>query len=142
MTNNTQGLVYVTRKLHINAAHQLYNPNWSSEKNFEVFGKCANCNWHGHNFDLYVTLKGYPDPETGMVYDLKRLKDEVEERIISKLDHRNINLDVDFMQGKMASIEHMAIGIWNELLKFIPAELLHCVKLSETARQYVEYYGE
>jgi len=139
--DDNKGLVYVTRKLHFNAAHKLYNPNWGDEKNTEVFGKCANSNWHGHNFDLYVTVKGIPNPETGFVINLKKLKELVEEKIISKIDHRNINLDVDFMVGKMASIEILAISIWNELLPFINEGQLHCIKIYETPRQYVEYFG-
>jgi 6-pyruvoyltetrahydropterin/6-carboxytetrahydropterin synthase len=139
--NDNKGLIYVTRKLHFNAAHKLYNPNWSEEKNIEVFGKCANSNWHGHNFDLYVTVKGTPNPETGFVIDLKVLKDLVEEKIISKIDHRNINLDLDFMAGQMASIENLAIAIWNELNPFITSGQLHCIKIYETPRQYVEYFG-
>ena len=139
--NNHKCLIYVTRKLHFNAAHKLYNTNWSEEKNIEVFGKCANSNWHGHNFDLYVTVKGTPNPETGFVIDLKVLKDLVEEKIISKIDHRNINLDVDFMAGQMASIENLAIAIWNELNPFITSGQLHCIKIYETPRQYVEYFG-
>lgn len=139
--DDNKGLVYVTRKLHFNAAHKLYNPNWSDEKNTEVFGKCANSNWHGHNFDLYVTVKGIPNPETGFVINLKKLKELAEEKVISKIDHRNINLDVDFMVGKMASIEILAISIWNELLPFINEGQLHCIKIYETPRQYVEYFG-
>lgn len=139
--NNNKGLVYVTRKLHFNAAHKLYNPNWSEEKNTEVFGKCANSNWHGHNFDLFVTVKGFPDPDTGFVVDLKDLKHLVEEKIINKLDHKNINLDVDFMAGKMASIENLAVAIWDELFPHISSGELHSIKIYETPRQYVEYFG-
>ena len=139
--NSNKGLVYVTRKLHFNAAHKLYNPNWSDEKNVEVFGKCANNNWHGHNFDLYVTVKGIPNPETGFVINLKNLKELVEAKVISKIDHRNINLDVDFMAGKMASIEVLAISIWNQLFPFITEGQLHCIKIYETPRQWVEYFG-
>ncbi len=139
--NETKGLVYVTRKLHFNAAHKLYNPNWSEEKNIEVFGKCANSNWHGHNFDLFVTVKGTPNPLTGFVIDLKVLKDLVNEKVIKKIDHKNINLDVDFMAGKMASIENLAISIWDELYPLINAGELHCIKIYETERQFVEYYG-
>lgn len=139
--SDKKGLVYVTRKLHFNAAHKLYNPNWSEEKNIEVFGKCANSNWHGHNFDLYVTVKGIPNPETGFVIDLKVLKELVEEKVINKIDHRNINLDVDFMAGKMASIENLAIAIWDELNPHILSGQLHCIKIYETPRQYVEYFG-
>ena len=139
--NDSKGMVYVTRKLHFNAAHKLYNPNWSEEKNLEVFGKCANTNWHGHNFDLFVTVKGTLNPETGFVIDLKVLKELVEEKVINKIDHRNINLDVDFMAGKMASIENLAIAIWDELFPFINSGQLYCIKIYETPRQYVEYYG-
>ncbi|MCB9251525.1 MAG: 6-carboxytetrahydropterin synthase [Flavobacteriales bacterium] len=135
-------MVYVTRKLHFNAAHKLYNPNWSKEKNTEIFGKCANEYWHGHNFDLFITVKGIPNPETGYVIDLKVLKDLVEEKVIRKLDHRNLNLDVDFMQGKMASIENLAKAIWEELYPYINAGELYCVKLYETPRQWVSYYGK
>ena len=134
-------MVYVTRKMHFNAAHKLYNPNWSDEKNIAVFGKCANSNYHGHNFDLYVTVKGVPNPDTGFVMDLKELKNLLEEKIISRLDHRNINLDVDFMQGKLASIENLAKAIWDELLPHLGVERLHSIKIYETPRQYVEFYG-
>jgi len=138
---SNKGLVFVTRVLHFNAAHKLYNPKWSLEKNMEVFGKCANRNWHGHNFDLHITVKGIPNEETGFVIDLKFLKDLVEEKIIDKIDHRNINEDVDFMKGQMASIENLAISIWNELYPVITEGELYCVKIYETPRQYAEYFG-
>jgi 6-pyruvoyltetrahydropterin/6-carboxytetrahydropterin synthase len=135
-------MVYLTRIEHFNAAHKLYNPGWSKEKNEEVFGKCANENWHGHNFELYVTIKGEPDLETGFVFDAKKLGAIVKERIVEKLDHRNLNVDVDFMQGKLCSIENLVAGIWNELEPHLPAAIkLHCLKLVETAKIYVEYYG-
>ena len=135
-------MVYITRIEHFNAAHKLYNPNWSREKNEEVFGKCANENWHGHNFELYVTLKGNPDPDTGFVYDVKRLSVIVKEHVIEKLDHKNLNEDVDFMKGKLCSIENLVIGIWNQLEPHLPEEVqLHCLKLYETPRIFVEYYG-
>lgn len=136
-------MVYLTRIEHFNAAHKLYNPNWTKEKNEEVFGRCANENWHGHNFDLYVTIKGEPDPDTGFIYDAKKLGAVIQEHIVEKLDHRNLNLDVDFMKGKMCSIENLVLGIWNELKLHLPAGvLLHCLKLVETAKIYVEYFGE
>ena len=136
-------MVHVSRKEHFNAAHKLYNPAWSKEKNTEVFGACANENWHGHNFELYVTIKGNPDPDTGFIFDAKQLGKLVQERIIEKLDHRNLNEDVDFMKGKMCSIENLVIGIWNELQPCLPESApLHCLKLVETAKIYVEYYGE
>lgn len=135
-------IVYVTRKMHFNAAHKLYNPAWSEEKNNEVFGKCANHNWHGHNFDLYVTVKGDPSDETGFVMDLKKLKVVLEEKVVSKLDHSNLNMDVDFLKDIMPSIENIAIKIWEEIENDLPAGVsLHCVKLYETENQYVEYFG-
>lgn len=135
-------MVYLTRIEHFNAAHRLFNPNWSREKNDEVFGRCANENWHGHNFELYVTIKGEPDPDTGFIYDAKKLGKLVQDKVIEKLDHRNLNLDVDFMRGKMCSIENLVIGIWAELEPHLPAGVrLHCLKLVETAKIYVEYYG-
>lgn len=135
-------MVYITRIEHFNAAHKLYNPNWSREKNEEVFGKCANENWHGHNFELYVTLKGDPDPDTGFVYDVKRLSLIVKEHVIEKLDHKNLNEDVDFMKGKLCSIENLVIAIWQQLAPNLPDKVqLHCLKLYETPRIFVEYYG-
>lgn len=135
-------MVYITRIEHFNAAHKLYNPSWSREKNEEVFGKCANENWHGHNFELYVTLKGDPDPDTGFVYDVKRLSLIVKEHVIEKLDHKNLNEDVDFMKGKLCSIENLVIAIWQQLAPNLPGKVqLHCLKLYETPRIFVEYYG-
>jgi 6-pyruvoyltetrahydropterin/6-carboxytetrahydropterin synthase len=136
-------MVYLTRAEHFNAAHKLYNPSWSKEKNDEVFGKCANDNWHGHNYDLFVTIKGVPDPDTGFLVDAKKLSTVINQHVIDKLDHRNLNLDVDFMQGKMCSSENLAIEIWNQLQPHLPAHVqLHCIKLYETPRIYVEYFGE
>jgi len=135
-------MVYLTRIEHFNAAHKLFNPQWSREKNEEVFGRCANENWHGHNFELYVTIMGEPNPDTGFVFDAKKLGALVRDRVIEKLDHRNLNEDVDFMKGKLCSIENLVIGIWNELVPGLPAGVrLHCLKLVETAKIYVEYYG-
>ena len=136
-------MVYLTRLEHFNAAHKLANPNWSKEKNEEVFGVCANENWHGHNFDLYVTVKGRPDPDTGFLYDVKKLSAIIKEKIINQLDHKNLNIDVPFMQGKMCSTENLVVGIWEQLEPHIPSEVtLHCIKLYETPRIYVEYFGE
>lgn len=136
-------MVYLTRLEHFNAAHKLANPNWSKEKNEEVFGVCANENWHGHNFDLYVTVKGKPNPDTGFLYDVKKLSAIIREKIINQLDHKNLNIDVPFMQGKMCSTENLVVGIWEQLEPHIPSEVtLHCIKLYETPRIYVEYFGE
>lgn len=138
-----QRWVYITRKMRFNGAHKLFNPNWSEEKNLEVFGKCANHNWHGHNFELFVTVKGQPSEDTGMAMDLKKLKVVLEDKVVSKLDHKNFNLDVDFLQGLMPSIENIAIQIWEQIEPDLPKNVnLHCVKLYETENQYVEYYGE
>ena len=135
-------MVYITRIEHFNAAHKLYNPTWSREKNEEVFGKCANENWHGHNFELHVTLKGDPDPDTGFVFDVKKLSIIVKEHVIDKLDHKNLNEDVDFMKDRLCSIENLVIAIWTQLSPKLPGNVsLHCLKLYETPRIYVEYYG-
>lgn len=136
-------MVYLTRIEHFNAAHKLYNPHWSKEKNEEVFGRCANENWHGHNFELYVTIKGQPDPDTGFIYDAKKLGALIQDKVIEKLDHRNLNIDVDFMKGKMCSVENLVVGIWNELMPSLPeGVLLHSLKLVETTKIFVEYFGE
>ena len=136
-------MVYLTRIEHFNAAHKLYNPAWSREQNEAIFGKCANENWHGHNYELFVTIKGVPDPETGFLYDAKKLSTIIHEHVIEKVDHRNLNVDVDFMKNKMCSTENLAVGIWEQLKPHIPENVqLHCIKLYETARIYVEYYGE
>jgi 6-pyruvoyltetrahydropterin/6-carboxytetrahydropterin synthase len=138
-------MIYVSRKEHFNAAHKLYNPSWSKEKNQEVFGPCANENWHGHNYDLIVTVGGTPDPDTGFVIDLKKLSDLIRQEVIEKVDHKNLNLDVDFMTGKMASTENLAIELWNILNPKISSisryGKLHSIRLFETPRNYVEYFG-
>ena len=139
-------MVYVSRKEHFNAAHKLYNPAWTKEKNIEVFGPCANENWHGHNFELIVTVKGKPDPDTGFVIDLKKLSTLIRTEVIDKLDHKNLNLDVDFMKDKLASCETLIVEIWNILEPKIKGisklGSLHSLRLYETPRNYVEYYGE
>ena len=138
-------MIYISRKEHFNAAHKLYNPKWDEEKNIEVFGPCANQNWHGHNFELIVTVKGTPDPDTGFVIDLKKLSTLVRNHIIEKVDHKNLNVDVDFMAGKMASTENLAIEFWKilqPLISNISNATLHCVKLYETPRNFVEFFGE
>lgn len=136
-------MIYLTRVEHFNAAHRLYNEQWSDEKNNEVFGKCANANWHGHNYELHVTVKGEPNKETGFVYNAKTLGDLIKDTVIEKVDHRNLNVDVDFMHGVLTSAENFAIGIWNELKPHIEKNgaQLHCIKLLETQRIYVEYFG-
>jgi 6-pyruvoyltetrahydropterin/6-carboxytetrahydropterin synthase len=135
-------MVYLTRVEHFNAAHKLYNPAWTPEKNDEMFGKCANENWHGHNYELFVTVKGDPHPDTGFVMDVKRLSLLIKDQVLEKLDHRNLNVDVDFLEGKFCSTENVAIGIWQQLEGHLPEGVyLHCIKLYETPRIYVEYFG-
>lgn len=139
-------MVYVNRKEHFNAAHKLFNPNWSKEKNEEIFGPCANENWHGHNFELIVTVKGIPDPDTGFVVDLKKLSTLIREDVINKVDHKNLNMDVPFLIGKMASCEVIISEFW-KILEPKVAQLqkgasLYKLTLYETPRNYVEYFGE
>ena len=136
-------MVYLTRVEHFNAAHRLINPAWDEAKNKEVFGKCANENWHGHNYELHLTIKGEPNPETGFVFNAKTLGDMMKDIIVEQVDHRNLNIDVPFMQGKFTSAENFAIAIWEELEPHVlkAGARLHCVKLYETPRIYVEYYG-
>ena len=135
-------MIYLTRHEHFNAAHKLYNPNWTEEKNNEVFGKCANANWHGHNYDLIVTVKGEVNPDTGFLIDAKNLSTILNKYVCDKLDHKNLNLDVDFMNGKLASTENLAIAIWHQITPHLPENVkLHCVKLYETPRICVEYFG-
>ncbi|MBJ6116907.1 6-carboxytetrahydropterin synthase [Pontibacter sp. BT310] len=138
-------MIYVSRLEHFNAAHKLHNPNWSMAKNKEVFGPCANANWHGHNYELIVTVKGKPEPDTGFVIDLKKLSTLIRTHIIEKVDHKNLNMDVAFMEGKLASTENLIIEFWNILapqIEKISNAKLHSLKLYETPRNYVEYFGE
>ena len=135
-------MIYLTRIEHFNAAHKLYNPAWSFEKNEEIFGKCANANWHGHNYELYVTLKGEPDNGTGFLMDAKRLSLLIKEHVLDKLDHKNLNEDVEFLQGQICSTENVTKAIWLQLETKLPhGVLLHSVRLYETPRIYVEYFG-
>jgi 6-pyruvoyltetrahydropterin/6-carboxytetrahydropterin synthase len=135
-------LVYVTRKAHFNAAHRLHNPSQSDEWNERTFGKCNNPNWHGHNYILEVTVKGEPDPLTGYVIDLSELKSIIEEKVIEPCDHRNLNIDVPFMNGMMPSTENFVVAIWKELAGALPSGKLHRVRLYETERNMAEYYGD
>lgn len=136
-------MVYLTRVEHFNAAHKLQNPAWSEEENAAVFGKCANANWHGHNYELHVTVKGEPNPQTGFVCNAKELGRLIKDVIVEQVDHRNLNLDVPFMKGKFTSAENLVIGIWGELKPHIEqmGVQLHKLKLNETPNIYVEYMG-
>ncbi len=135
--------IYITRRETFNAAHKLWREDWTEEKNWEVFGKCSNKNWHGHNFAIYVTVKGKPSVDTGFVINLKDLSNILKEEVIEPLDHKNLNLDVPFLAGMLASTENMAIQIW-ERIKLPIAEAggeLVKIKLIETENNYVEYFG-
>jgi 6-pyruvoyltetrahydropterin/6-carboxytetrahydropterin synthase len=135
--------VYITRRETFNAAHKLWQPTWSDEKNNEVFGRCANKNWPGHNFVLFVTVCGDPDPETGFVMNLKDLSVIIKQEVTEKLDHKNLNLDVPFLEGIMASTENIVIAIWEILEPKIATygAALAKLKLVETENNFVEYFG-
>ena len=140
----TNKIVYITRRERFNAAHRLFREDYSDEKNLEVFGKCSNPLWHGHNYTMFVTVKGPVNPETGFVMNLKILSAIIKEHVIDKLDHKNINLEVDFMQGKLASTENLAIQIFEVINKELNAfenVSVHCIKIQETENNYVEYFG-
>ncbi len=134
-------MVYLTRVEHFNAAHKLFNPAWSREQNDEVFGKCANDNWHGHNYELFVTVKGIPDGDTGFVMDVKRLSTLIKDRVLEKLDHRNLNLDTEEFRHLNPTAENIAVVIWNRLRPHVEAQLALSVTLYETERNFVEYHG-
>lgn len=133
-------IVYLTRKEHFNAAHQLFNPNWSVEKNEAVFGKCANKNFHGHNYNLYVTVKGEPHPDTGFIMNVKDLSKIIQEHVVKVLDHKNLNLDVPGL-SVFPSTENLCIFIWEILETKIQDCQLHSVRLHETENIYTEYFG-
>lgn len=136
-------MIHITRREHFNAAHRLFRKEYDDKKNYEVFGPCSNPNWHGHNYELWVTIKGEINPETGFLVNLKDLSKILKEKVIQKVDHKNINTEVAFMQGKLASTENLAVAIWKEIeerVKEIGAQL-HCIKISETENNFVEYYG-
>jgi 6-pyruvoyltetrahydropterin/6-carboxytetrahydropterin synthase len=140
---NSIEMIYITRKASFNAAHKLARPDWTLDQNREVFGKCSNPNWHGHNYQLYVTVKGEVNPETGFLVDLKWLKDITNTYVVDKIDHMNLNLDVDFMKGKLASTENLVIAVWDILFPHIEAggATLHSIKIYETENNFVEYFG-
>jgi 6-pyruvoyltetrahydropterin/6-carboxytetrahydropterin synthase len=135
-------MIYLTRKEHFNAAHKLCNDSWTENQNKEVFGKCANEYFHGHNFDIYVTVKGKPNPNTGFVMNAHELSAIIRKEVVERFDHKNLNLDVPYFKDKMPSSENLAIVIWNILKPLIKDCELHSIKLQETPRIYVEYYGE
>ncbi|MBK9541095.1 MAG: 6-carboxytetrahydropterin synthase [Bacteroidetes bacterium] len=136
-------MVYITRKETFSAAHKLTRPDWSLEKNEEVFGKCLNPNWHGHNYQLWVTVKGEINPETGFVTNLAEISLLLKHYVLDKVDHKNLNMDVDFMKGKLSSTEVLAVEIWKQIENPI-VKLgcqLHSIKIQETDKNFVEYFG-
>jgi 6-pyruvoyltetrahydropterin/6-carboxytetrahydropterin synthase len=134
--------VRVTRRLHFSAAHRLGRADWSDAMNREVFGLCANSNWHGHNYEIDVTVEGSIDPDTGYVLDLKVLRDLVEERVIAHVDHRNLNVDVAWLDGLNPTTENLVVAIWRRIADRLPADItLTRLVLWETPRNSVEYTG-
>jgi len=134
-------MVYLTRKEHFNAAHKLWNEKWNKDKNDEVFGICANENFQGHNYNLYVTVKGEPDADTGFIMNAKELSQIIEKEVCLKMDHKNLNVEVDFLEGIIPTTENLAIAIWKQIEPHIKQCTLHCVKLYETENIFAEYYG-
>ena len=136
-------MVYLTRRERFNSAHRLFNPNLSDDENYEIYGKCANPNWHGHNYELFITVKGEVNPETGVVINLKDLSRIIKFKVIEKLDHKNLNIEVDFLKDRIISTENIIIAIWEELRVELSNTdtQLHKIKLVETENNFVEYYG-
>ena len=132
-------MIYLTRRERFNAAHRMYREEWSDEKNYEVFGKCSNPNWHGHNYELFVTVRGKPDPHTGLLINLKEVSRIIREYVIDRLDHKNINLEVNFMQGKIASTENLAMAIWDVLEPHFKSlgVALHTIQIKESENNIV-----
>jgi 6-pyruvoyltetrahydropterin/6-carboxytetrahydropterin synthase len=136
-------MIYLTRRERFSSAHRMFRQSLSDEENMKVYGKCSNPLWHGHNYVLKVTVKGEPDPEVGYFMNATRLKEIINERVIAKLDHKNMNVETDFMAGKVATTENLAIAIWDELRAPLAAEgaMLHCIRVEETENNFIEYYG-
>lgn len=135
--------VRATRRVHFSAAHRLFRPDWSDEENARVFGDCANPNWHGHNYEIDVTVEGEVDPDTGYVMDLKLLRDALETSVLKDVDHRNLNLEVSWMKGVNPTTENFVVAIWNRIVDVLPQGIhLARVVLHETPRNSVEYTGE
>ena len=136
-------MIYLTRRERFSAAHRMFREDWSDEKNNMIFGKCSNPKWHGHNYVLWVTVRGEMSQDLGFVMNITTLKQIMLDKVINKLDHKNINMEVDFMKGKIATTENLAVAIWDELKPAVEKEgvILHCVKIEETENNTIEYYG-
>jgi len=136
-------MIYITRRERFSAAHRMFREDWSDEENYKVFGKCSNPNWHGHDYVIYVTVRGEISEGIGYFMNINTLKEIIKEKIIDKVDHKNLNLEVGFMQGIIATSENLAVAIWNELKPAIEKEgvSLHCIKIGETENNTIEFYG-
>ena len=135
-------MVYLTRRERFNAAHKLWVSEWSDEENLQAFGKCANKNWHGHNYDLFVTVKGEPDPDTGFIMNAKELSALIKREVVERFDHRNLNVDVPYFRDLQPSTENFVKVIWDILEPYIAGCRLHSIRLQETENIYCEYFGE
>jgi 6-pyruvoyltetrahydropterin/6-carboxytetrahydropterin synthase len=135
-------MVYIKRRETFAAAHRLFNPKFSDAENEKIFGKCSNPNWHGHNYVLEVVVAGKPNPETGFVLNITELKEIIKQHVLSKVDHKNLNIETDFMKGIIPSTENISMAIWKVLVDKIPSGKLYAVKLSETENNFFEYRGE
>jgi 6-pyruvoyltetrahydropterin/6-carboxytetrahydropterin synthase len=137
-------MAFIIRREHFSAAHRLFLPELTDSENVEIFGKCSNPNWHGHNYILYVTIRGEVDPSTGLIIHLRHVSKLIDEKILQRVDHKNLNLEVDFLRGKVPTSENIAIGIWNELVQEIAAmgARLHCIRLEQSENNIIEYYGD
>jgi len=134
-------MVYLTRKEYFSASHRLYNPRFSEQENLDIYGKCAYPNGHGHNYEIEVTVAGDPDNDTGMIIDLKKLSDIIRAEIIEKVDHKHLNIDVDFLKGIIPTAENIAVAFWNILKSHIKQGRLYSVRVYETPNNYAEYKG-
>ncbi len=136
-------MIYITRRERFSAAHRMFREDWSDEENYKVFGKCSNPNWHGHDYVIYVTVRGEISEGIGYFMNINTLKEIIKEKIIDKVDHKNLNLEVGFMNGIIATSENLAVAIWNELKPAIEKEgvFLHCIKIGETENNTIEFYG-
>jgi 6-pyruvoyltetrahydropterin/6-carboxytetrahydropterin synthase len=137
-------MAFIIRREHFSAAHRLFLPELSDAENSEIFGKCSNPNWHGHNYILYVTIRGNTDPRTGLIIHLRHVSKLIDEKVLQKVDHKNLNLEVDFLKGKVPTSENIAMGIWHELESEIAmmGAKLHCIRLEQSENNIIEYYGD
>jgi 6-pyruvoyltetrahydropterin/6-carboxytetrahydropterin synthase len=136
------GIVYVYRRAHFSASHRLFDPALTNDQNLEIYGGCSNPNGHGHNYHMEVCVAGVPDAKTGFVIDLKKVKKIIQEQFLNMVDHKNLNVDVDFMQGINPTTENIAIAAWHQIVPHIPEGKLFSVRVYETENNFAEYRGE